>query len=598
MTRAREAPFVIHTHPGPPESGVVRILGRGRKAVMRGRRSGLFKRWRLFLPALLVSLVFLCLACAGGAEDDSGGGFYSEPESIARDDSGAPTGSVSIAQSQPALGSTDSDDSASLADGEEAQREAYALTDVSVSGQIASVAPQARLIVRTVDMTIEVVNVATIMNSIGDVAAQYGGWIVSEQRSSRHTGWISIRVQSAQLDAAVRQVSALGLDVASLISTSTDVTEEFFDIQSRISNLEQTRTALQRLLELEGEIEDILEVQREITNVSEQIERLEGRRRYLEQTSATSLINVSLELAPVDMPADAGADIQVVEGRNISFRATFRPPDGIDSFVYNWDFGDGRQAQGLTRTDSTANEGERITQTVTHVYESVDESPYFVTFTIRGTGEAGAATAEDRLQASVSRVPTIQLSAPSGLTIRANDEAIFVGEFTRPPDIVNLRYEWDFGDGLTPALGDIEADQTTVEVAHTYSIDRGEPYLATFTVTGETSFGASIESSTTTQVYVEPGSQWVVGIVDVGETARGATRALSAFAQILLAVAIVAVVFSPVLIVVGGAVWILRRAGIWGRTVGRIGRPFKSPPQSSADDEEPTPPEQNPQAGS
>ncbi len=562
----------------------------------------MFKRWRLFLPALLVGLVFLSLACAGGDEDDSGGDFFTESESSeyrsSRDGVTYIYADDSAGSSQEPIGAPGPSSDSVSSGSESTQGGTTESANISLSGRIASVAPQARLIVRTVDMTIEVVNVATTMNSIGDVAAQYGGWIVSEQRSSRHTGWISIRVPTAQLDAAVRNISSLGLEVTALNSSSVDVTEEYFDVQARITNLEQTRTALQKLLEREGEVEDILEVQREITNVSEQIERLEGRRRYLEQTSATSLINVSLELAPVDMPADAGTNLQVVEGRNVSFRATFRPPDGIDSFVYNWDFGDGRQAQGLTRTDITANEGERTTQTVTHVYGSVEESPYFVTFTIRGTGEAGAATAEDRLQASVSRVPTIQLSAPSGLTIRANDEAIFVGEFTRPPDIVKLRYQWDFGDGLTPALGNIEADQTTVEVAHTYSIDRGEPYLARFTVTGETSFGASIESSTTTQVYVEPGSQWVVGIVDVGETARGATRALSAFAQILLAVAIVAVVFSPVLIVVGGAIWILRRTGIWGRTAGRMGRSLEVPTPSSADDEEPTPPEQNPQPGS
>ena len=213
-----------------------------------------------------------------------------------------------------------------------------------------------------------------------------------------------------------------------------------------------------------------------------------------------------------------------------------------------------------------------------------------MTFTIRGTGEAGAATAEDRLQTTVSRVPTIQLSAPSGLTIRANDEAAFVGEFTRPPDISNLRYKWDFGDGLTPALGDIEAGQTTVEVTHTYSIDRGEPYLARFTVTGETSFGASIESSATTQVYVEPGSQWVVGIVDVGETARGATRALSALAQILLALGIVVVVFSPALIAIGAVVWILRRTGIWRGTKSRMGRAFESPPLPPREGDESPPP--------
>ena len=568
----------------------------------------MFKLWRLLLPALVLSLIFLSLACAAGADDESGGDFFASTESdegrTVRD-GGTVTGVVSSGASTQGPSdsqgpSADSDSTGSVSTQDATTESA----GIPFSGQDSSVAPQARLIVRTVDMTMEVVDVAATMNSIGVVAAQYSGWIVSEQRSSRHTGWISIRVPTAQLDAAVRNISALGLDVTSLNSSSVDVTEEFFDLQARITNLEQTRTALQRLLEREGDVEDILEVQREVTNVSEQIERLEGRKRYLEQTSATSLINVSLELAPVDMPADAGTDLQVVEGRVVSFRATFRPPDGIDSFVYNWDFGDGREALGLTRTDSTANEGERVTQTIAHAYVSADESPYFVTFTIRGTGEAGAATAEDRLQTTVSRVPTIQLSAPSGFTIRANDEAAFVGEFTRPPDISNLRYEWDFGDGLTPALGDIEAGQTTVEVTHTYSIDRGEPYSARFTVTGETSFGASIESSTTTQVYVEPGSQWVVGIVDVGETARGATRALSALAQILLALAIVVVVFSPALIAIGVVVWILRRTGIWRGTKSRMGRVFEPPPPreddeppppSSTDaDDEPPAPERNP----
>ena len=315
----------------------------------------MFKLWRLLLPALVLSLIFLSLACAAGADDESGGDFFASTESdegrTVRD-GGTVTGVVSSGAS--AQGPSDSQAPAADNDSTGSVSTQDATTEsegIPFSGQDSSVAPQARLIVRTVDMTMEVVDVEATMNSIGGVATQYSGWIVSEQRSSRHTGWISIRVPTAQLDAAVRNISALGLDVTSLNSSSVDVTEEFFDLQARITNLEQTRTALQRLLEREGDVEDILEVQREVTNVSEQIERLEGRKRYLEQTSATSLINVSLELAPVDMPADAGTDLQVVEGRVVSFRATFRPPDGIDSFVYNWDFGDGREAlDSLART--------------------------------------------------------------------------------------------------------------------------------------------------------------------------------------------------------------------------------------------------------
>ena len=570
----------------------------------------MFKLRRLLLPTLVVSLMFLSLACAAGAEDDSGGDVFaaseSGEESSIRDGATLVDADGSAASTQQPIGAPAPSSGSESTQGVSTQGGTTESADISFSGQNSSVAPQARLIVRTVDMTMEVVDVAATMNSIGEVAAQYGGWIVSEQRSSRHTGWISIRVPSAELDAAVGNVSALGLDVTSLISSSVDVTEEYFDVEARISNLYDTADSLRQLLIREGELEDILEVQRELTRVSEEIEVLEGRKRYLEQTSATSLINVRLELAPVDMRADAGTDLQAVEGRVVNFRATFRPPEGIDSFVYSWDFGDGNGIEGLTRTASTVNEGEWTTQTVAHVFGSVDQSPYFATFEIRGTGEAGAAIGDDSLQVTVSRVPTIQVSAPSAVTIRANNEATFVGVFTRPQDIVNLRYEWDFGDGLAPEAGAIDDDQTAVEATHTYGIDRREPYSARFTVTGETSFGAVITSSAHVDVYVEPGSQWVVGIVDIGETARGATRALSALAQIMLALAIVVVVFSPALIGIGAVVWILRRTGIWRGTKSRLGRVFKSPPlpprgddepptPSSADaEDEPPPPERNP----
>ena len=297
-------------------------------------------RWILVLGALLALLLAIGVACGGGAESapmmmgaGEGGGISSGSFTSPSRESADESISAQIQSSES--DSFDADEDMSESPG----------TDGSDSTQLEfgypPVSAQNRLIVRIVDMTIEVDDVPGRMDNVSGIAIQRGGWVVSESRSSLHIGSISIRVPSAQLDAAVRAISALGLEVLAISSTSQDVTEEYFDVQARISNLHVTRDSLRELLSREGELEDILEVQREITRVSEEIEILEGRKRYLEQTSATSLINVRLELAPGSMNADAGPDLQAVEGRPVAFRATFTEPQGIDSYEYWWEFGDG-----------------------------------------------------------------------------------------------------------------------------------------------------------------------------------------------------------------------------------------------------------------
>lgn len=435
------------------------------------------------------------------------------------------------------------------------------------------VAAQDRLIVRIVDLTLEVDDVPRRISDVSGIALQRGGWVVSEQRSSQHVGHISIRVPSAQLDDAVRAISDLGLDVLSLISTSQDVTEEYFDIQSRITNLNVTLDALRELLNREGELEDILEVQREITRVSEEIEVLEGRKRYLEQTSATSLINVTLELAPGEMSAAAGPDLQAVEGRPVAFRAMFNEPQGIDSYEYWWEFGDGAESDRRTRTALTETPGQRVTEVVWYAYHSSEQSPYFVTFKIRGTGEGGVVDGEDAIKVNVERVPTIFVATEDSVVIRADEELMLTGSFTRPGNVVNLTYEWDFGDGLIPSTGDIGEGVQEISATHEYTIDRSAPYEARFTVEGETDFGAPITSSSTVLVYVEPSAQWVIGFLDIPETARAATRALSVIAQGLLAVGIWVVLLSPIWGAIVALIWLLRRR----TSIGLSSRPRREP---------------------
>ena len=100
----------------------------------------------------------------------------------------------------------------------------------------AALVSQERIIVRTVEMELEVADVSASIDSISDLAQDLGGWVVSSDRSERHRGFISVRVPAERLEDAVLQLRALAEDVESEISTSRDVTDQYVDISARLKN--------------------------------------------------------------------------------------------------------------------------------------------------------------------------------------------------------------------------------------------------------------------------------------------------------------------------------------------------------------------------
>ena len=275
----------------------------------------------------------------------------------------------------------------------------------------AQLVTQRRIIVRTVNMDIVVEEIQDAIDDISRMADILGGWVVSTDRREKHSGVISVRVLAANLDSAIEMLREMARDVESEVTTSQDVTDEYFDLQSRLKNQRATEGALIRLLDRAESVEHALAVQRELSAVQENVERLLGRIKLLEETSAYSLITVSLKLAPVDMSVDAGPDQSVAAYAPIRFRATFRPPEGMDEHTVTWDFGDGSETVTIGRTAPTTNEGELVTATVTHEYGDPKDSPFIAQVSISSYGESGVAEGEDTLIVTVSETPVIEVFA-------------------------------------------------------------------------------------------------------------------------------------------------------------------------------------------
>ena len=417
------------------------------------------------------------------------------------------------------------------------------------SGEQATLVAQRRIIVRTVEMALEVPDVAESVDAVGEMTVELGGWVVSSDRSRRHRGSVSVRVPAERLDEAIERLRGMASEVNSEVSTSRDVTDEYIDTTARLTNLEATESALITLLGKAGEVDDLLKVQQELTRVQEQMEVLQGRIKFLEQTSAYSLINVTLELEAVEMAVDAGPGKTISVGQVARFRASFMPPEGIEEFQYKWDFGDGSDPLYGTRTAPSLEQGTRFTATVNHVYFDDLDSPFIAEIEVTGTGDAGVAKGTKTVLVTVTEVPTIEVFAGDNKVVEEGDAVELSGSFTRPEGLSDLTYEWDFGDGAAPATGSLAAGVTNALATHEYADHRPFPYTATLTIRAESEAG-QVEASSAIQVYVRESEGWVIAGWSVGDQGKTAVRSLSAVVLGLGTVLIWLAIFSPVWIAI------------------------------------------------
>lgn len=130
------------------------------------------------------------------------------------------------------------------------------------------------------------------IDRIIDVAESLGGHIAGRKDQS-----VQIKVPSATFREAMTKIEAIG-GVTGRSVTADDVSEEFHDLEVRLTNLRSTRARLQEFMTRASTIQDMLTVERELERVAQEIDRIEGRLEFLRTRAAMSLISVALTPKP------------------------------------------------------------------------------------------------------------------------------------------------------------------------------------------------------------------------------------------------------------------------------------------------------------
>ncbi len=526
------------------------------------------------LLALAAVLATAAWGCGAGADSE----FYSAPAPAA-EAAAAPVAQAVPAGERPAVQPTP------------APLLAMEAQEGAARAQLASYA-QNRIIVHTARLSLVVSDVAASIDGAADVAGELGGWVVSSDRSSRHSGSIAIRVPAHLLEEAFSRLEGMALDTESRAVTSQDVTDEYVDSEARLVSMRATEARLLSFVDRAIDVEDALLVQKEIASLQERIEETQGRLNFLRQTAAFSLIEVFLRLTPATLQVDAGPDSAVRVGEAKRFRAMFNAPRDIDDFSFVWDFGDGTTLRSAG--SAPVSSGGRVTATVNHTYGDDLDSPYIVTITLTGSGEGGLAEGSDSLLVSVSRVPEIDVFAGDDRTVEEGDNQVYSASFTRPAELRDYEYAWDFGDGSPTQQGKLEEGATRIEAEHTFADYRPSAYRVTLKVSA-TSDAGRVSGSDGISVRVTEAERFIVGGWDVGGTTKEAVRALSVVGRSATVVVIWLAVFSPVILLGVGAVYLARRHA--DRVSARRPRRPDTPPQSPPAPQPPQEPEAPPQPG-
>lgn len=174
--------------------------------------------------------------------------------------------------------------------------ETSAASAAAITAGTAEASPS--MIIRTGQASIEVEGLGPAVTKLRQLSAQLGGYIANSSfsggRDQVRTATIELKIPAAKYDQAVSGLNGIG-KLESINTAAEDVGEEYVDFAARVGNSRRLEERLVSLLATRtGKLEDVLAVERELARVREEIERYDGRMRYLKTRSAISTLSVTL----------------------------------------------------------------------------------------------------------------------------------------------------------------------------------------------------------------------------------------------------------------------------------------------------------------
>jgi hypothetical protein len=176
-----------------------------------------------------------------------------------------------------------------------------------------------RKVIRNAELAMVVASPTEAETTISQMVERLGGYIASSDHQavsdSEARANLSLRVPVAHMEEALREIKKLSVGLANEKIGSDDVTDEYIDLAAHITNQQALEKQLATILAQASSVDGALKVHHELAGVRTEIDRLQGRQRFLESESA--LAKISVALAPKVKPPQIMAVAPVTFADNL-----------------------------------------------------------------------------------------------------------------------------------------------------------------------------------------------------------------------------------------------------------------------------------------
>jgi len=162
-----------------------------------------------------------------------------------------------------------------------------------------------RMITKESFLSLVVKNVSDAQKKILKETKKLGGFVVQSYFNNPQeiaSATITVRIPVKKLDQALTEFKKLAVKVVSESLLDSDITKEYNDIEARLNTLYKTKFKLEEIIKKASRISEILEAQRELTNIQQEIDTLIGQKQYLEKNAAFAKITIYLSTDELTLP--------------------------------------------------------------------------------------------------------------------------------------------------------------------------------------------------------------------------------------------------------------------------------------------------------
>ncbi|WP_313805807.1 DUF4349 domain-containing protein [Flavobacterium sp.] len=164
-------------------------------------------------------------------------------------------------------------------------------------------------IIKTGSLRFETENLNETFATIQKSVSKHKGIIQNDNSGKDYNSSyrnLTIRIPSSSFDAVIADISQGVKHFDRKEISAQDVTEEYVDLEARVKAKKVLEERYLELLKKANKVSEMLEIERELSNIREEIEAKEGRMKYLQHQVSMSTIHLEMY---TNNPSESGATV-------------------------------------------------------------------------------------------------------------------------------------------------------------------------------------------------------------------------------------------------------------------------------------------------